>query len=170
MQGSLDLPPIVIRSSRITAALMLLICAGFVAVGIWIVRDPGEDHVAAYLASAFSALGIPLFMWRLVRPDVLTLTPEGINWRSIFRTSSFRWDEVRDFRSYAPSGKTTTKHVGFDFTPSYRTRQGAFAHTARQLTGVDGSLGGGWELGVTDLADLLNNARARWLRSRRQQP
>jgi hypothetical protein len=30
MQGSLDLPPIVIRSSQITAALMLLICAGFV--------------------------------------------------------------------------------------------------------------------------------------------
>jgi hypothetical protein len=30
MQGSLDLLPIVIRSSRITAALMLLICAGFV--------------------------------------------------------------------------------------------------------------------------------------------
>jgi hypothetical protein len=166
MQGSLDLPPIVIRSSRITAALMLLICTGFVAIGIWIVRDPAEDHVAAYLASAFFALGIPLFMWRLVRPDVLTLTPEGINWRSIFRTSSFRWDEVQDFRPYAPSGKATSKHVGFDFSASYHAQHGALSRTARQLTGVDGSLGGGWELGATDLADLLNNARARWRRSR----
>jgi len=38
-QGSLDLPPIVIRSSKRTSSL-LLIAAVFVAIGVGMLRDP----------------------------------------------------------------------------------------------------------------------------------
>jgi len=162
------MPPIVIRSSRMTSALMLLICTGFVAIGVWLIlRGPAKDQIIAYLTMAFFGLGIPLFAWRLIRPDELTLAPEGINWRSVLRTSAFRWDDVQDFRAYAPSSRTVSKHVGFDFTASYRAQRGPLSDATRQLTGVDGSFGGGWELGAAALADLLNDARSRWLRNRK---
>jgi len=39
-QGSLDLPPIVIRWSKRTSSLLLLIAAVFVAIGVGMLRDP----------------------------------------------------------------------------------------------------------------------------------
>jgi hypothetical protein len=33
------------------------------------------------------------------------------------------------------------------------------------MTGVEGSLGTGWELSAADLAELLNKARARWAKN-----
>jgi hypothetical protein len=59
-----------------------------------------------------------------------------------------------------------SKHLGFDFTESYRARTGRFGHTVKAMTSVDGSFGGGWELSAADLADLLNKARARWTTDR----
>ena len=167
MQGSLNLPPVIIRSSRKTAALMLSICAGFVAIGLMMARDPEENPVIAYFVSGFFALGIPLFGWRLIRPDTLTLTPDGVFWQSIFRSVRWKWEEVQDFRAYSPTGKPGSKHVGFDFTDTYREGTSTFSRVSKQVTGVYGSFGDGWELSAADLADLLNNARIRWLRPRK---
>lgn len=167
MQGSLDLPPIVIRSSIFTSLLMLLIAMIFVAIGVWVLRDPTENHTMAYLLIAFFGAGIPLFGWRLVRPDVLTVAPDGITWSTALRTVHWAWDDVQNFRAYSPASRTVSKHLGFDFTDSYRARNGQFSLTAKALTGVEGSFGGGWELGAADLADLLNKARARWSMDRR---
>jgi hypothetical protein len=163
MDGSFDLPPLIIRSSPTTSALMLLIAIGFVAAGLFILRDPTQSRTVAYLCIAFFGAGIPLFAWRLIRPDTLLLAPDGITWHSIFRTHHYQWSDVQRFRPYAPSGKTITKHLGFDFTDSYQARGHQFRGAAKTLTGVEGSLGGGWELSAADLADLLNKARARWL-------
>jgi len=166
MQGSLDQPPIVIRSSQTTSLWMLLISIAFVASGVLIVRDPTQNPVMGYLGIAFFGAGIPLFGYRLIRPDVLTVSPDGIIWRTLFRTFSRRWDDVQDFRPYAPTGRTISKHLGFDFTDSYRLHSKRLRRTAKSLTGVEGSLGGGWELSAADLADLLNNAGTRWTRMR----
>lgn len=165
MQGSLAQPPIIIHSSRLVAAGMLLIVIGFVATGIMMARDPEENPVVAYLVAGFFALGIPVFAWRLFRPDTLMLTPEGIFFQGMRGTDSWSWSEVRDFRPYRPTGKTILKHVGFNFADGERT--GAPGPAAQQLPDVEGSLGNGWELGAADLADLLNRARGLWLRSGR---
>lgn len=163
MEGSIDLPPIVIRSSRWQAAVYLLIAVGFVAIGVWMLKDPRTSPWISYLVIVFFGLGIPIFGYRFIKPDVLTLAPEGIVWRSIFRTARWRWDEVKGFRPYAPTGKTVTKHIGFDFTEAYRGQGAGLRGATRALTGVEGSLGTGWELKPADLCDLLNQARARWL-------
>jgi len=163
MQGSLAQPPIIIRSSRKVAAAMLLIVVGFVATGIMMARDPEENPVIAYLIAGFFALGIPVFAWRIFRPDTLTLTPEGIFFQGMRVTDSWSWSEVRDFRPYRPTGKTILKHVGFNFADGEPNN--VPSHAAQQLPDVEGSLGNGWELGAADLADLLNRARGLWLRS-----
>src|SRR5262249_11806240 len=100
MRGSLGQPPIIVSASRMTAFLLLLIPVGFVVIGLLMARDPGEDAVVAYFMAGFFALCIPPFLWRLVRPDTLTLTPEEIAWQGVFVTKRWRWDEVQDFRAY----------------------------------------------------------------------
>ena len=162
VQGSLDQPPIVIRSSRLYSALMLLIAAGFVAIGAFMLRDPKESATISYLIMIFFGAGIPLFAWQLIRPGVLTLAPEGASWRSPFRTVHYQWNDLQNFRPYKPAGKSISKHLGFDFTDSYRAGHGGSYGLAKTLTGVEGSFGGGWELSAADLAQLLNQARARW--------
>jgi Bacterial PH domain len=160
--GSLDQPPIVIRSSRLYSALMLLIAAGFVAIGAFMLRDPKESATTSYLIMIFFGAGIPLFAWQVIRPGVLTLSPDGVSWRSPFRTVHYQWSDIQTFRPYKPAAKSLSKHLGFDFTDSYRARRGGPYGLAKAMAGVEGSFGGGWELSAADLAELLNQARARW--------
>ena len=77
-QGSLDLPPIVIRSSKRTSSLLLLIAAVFVAIGVGMLRDPTQNPAIGYLEIIFFGAGIPIFGWRLSPPDLLTVAPDGI--------------------------------------------------------------------------------------------
>ena len=167
MQGSLNAPPIVIGSSRTYAALMLVIAAVFVAIGAFMLRDPKESATISWLIMIFFGAGIPLFAWQLIRPSVLTLVPDGVSWRSPFRTVHYRWDDLQNFRPYKPAAKSISKHLGFDFTDSYHAKRGGPYGLAMVMTGVEGSLGGGWELGAAELAELLNQARAQWVVGRR---
>jgi len=160
MEGDLDQPPVVIRSSQRTSWWLLIASVVFVAGGVLMLRDPTQNPIVGYLAIIFFGAGIPIFAWRLIRPEVLTVSPDGLTWRSAFRTMHFRWDAVQRFRAYSPTG-TISKHVGFDFTDS-QTQSKGLRQTAKALTGVEGALGSGWELSAADLADLLNAARARW--------
>jgi hypothetical protein len=162
MQGNLDLPPVIISTSRATSARMLLIAVVFVAIGAFMLRDPHESRWFAWLMMGFFGLGIPLFGWRLLRPDQLRLAPDGLTWRSALRTSRFRWDELGNFRAFSPGGMTESKHLGFDFTESYRGQGGGARRTAKAMTGVEGAFGDGWELSAAELAELLNKARAKW--------
>ena len=143
---------------------MLLIAAAFVAIGVFMLRDPKEDPTISYLIIVFFGAGIPLFTWQLIHPGVLTLSPDGVSWRSPFRTVHYQWDDLQNFRPYKPTSKTISKHLGFDFTDSYRARHGGAYGLAKSLAGVEGSFGGGWELRAAELADLLNQARARWVK------
>jgi len=143
---------------------MLIISIIFVAAGVLILKDPKQDPMVGYLGIALFGLGIPIFVWRLIRPEILILAPDGITWRSAFRTSHWPWSELQSFRPYSPAGQSM-KHLGFDFTDSYHTRNKHLRRTVKAITGVEGSLGGGWELSAADLADLLNKARIKWAAS-----
>jgi hypothetical protein len=164
MRGNLDNPPVVVRTSRWKALWGLLGSIFFVGAAIAILRDPAkQSHFwIAYAGAAFFGLGIPIFIALLLRPHTLEIGPSGLVWRNLFRTESFRWRDVRDFRPYRPSAKVITPAIGFDFADDYKPQQRRFRWVVRQCTGVAGSLGSGWELNAAELANLLNAARARW--------
>jgi hypothetical protein len=86
VQGSLDLPPLVIRSSRGTSLLLLLIAVVLVVIGAGMQRDPTQNPAIGYLEIIVFGAGIPIVGWRLIRPDLLTVTPDGITWRGVLRT------------------------------------------------------------------------------------
>jgi hypothetical protein len=166
MQGSLDSPPIIVRSSKWTALWMLVVSILFVGIFVLMLRDPNTTKqsqlLIAYTGTGFFGLGILVFLTRLLRPDTLEIAPHGLILCSLVRSMSFRWEDVRDFRSYRPTARVRSPHVGFDFADNYKPGKRASRLALRQFAGVEGSLGGGWELDATELAHLLNSARARW--------
>ena len=141
---------------------MLLITTGFVAIAVFMLRDPAQNHIIAYFSMIFFGAGIPLFAWRLIRPEVLTVSPNGMTWRGTFKTVHWTWKDIQGIRAYRPSSKMISEHVGFNFTESYHQRHRGIYRVAKAIAGVEGSIGGGWELKAIDLAELLNKARARW--------
>lgn len=159
MKGSLDNPPIIICASRWKSAFYLLICSGFVAIDAAALIAVRPQPWWAWLGLVFFGFGIPLFLWRFVRPDTLELSPEGILWRSLWRVSSWSWGEVTGFRPIVVS--LASRHVGFDFTDRKVATQLRAINAG--LAGMEGSLGAGWELGPERLAELLNSARAKWV-------
>jgi len=162
MKGSLETPPIVIRAARWKSLLYLLICFFFAGIGA-IALATGNMSLAfwwAYVSVVFFGLGVVLFGWRILRPDTLALSPEGIFWRSLWRTIRWSWREVSNFR-IVPLGPST-QQVGFDFTAAHEGQARLRAINAA-VAGVEASLGGGWELAPAKLCDLLNAARAKWL-------
>lgn len=141
---------------------MLILSMAFVAAGIGILRDPYQNHAMGYVGIVLFGLCIPLFAWRLLRPDILTLAPDGITWRNAIRTTHWQWSDLERFRAYSPAGRSRSQHVGFDFTERHHAETRGLRRTAKAIAGVEGSVGGGWELGAAELAELLNKAWIRW--------
>jgi|SRR5215471_10635555 len=170
MQGSLDSPPVVILTSRAKAALIAAIAGLFVAIFVEaltsgdIARMSWFKQFWMYAGLILFGLGLPLMLFRLIRPDRIILSPDGIRWLSTLRRQNWRWGELQHFRPY----KVTrfSSHVGFNFTEEYKRLK-----TMRQVSsflsgGVEGSFGGGWELSPRQMAALLNDAKQRWDLSR----
>lgn len=164
MQGSLDSPPVIVRSSQRTTLWMLLVSILFTGASITMLREPAKQSQLwiDYACAVFFGLGIPIFSARLFRPDTLFIGPSGLVWRSVFRSMSLRWHDVRNFRPYRPTALVRSAHIGFDFADDYKPEQHGSRGVVRQLTSVEGSFGGGWELDAAELAKLLNGARAKW--------
>ena len=92
--------------------------------------------------------------------DALSVAPDGITWCGVFRTVHWIWDDVHNFRPYAPTGRTISKHLGFDFTDRHHGRSGAPLKVVKAMTGVEGSLGTGWQLSAADLRGAQQGAGA----------
>ncbi len=162
MQGSLDAPPVVIRAAGWKSLLYLLICLFFAGIGaVAIATEPSSPaYWWAYVSVLFFGLGVMVFAWRLVKPDTLSLSPEGILWRSLWRTVRWSWREVGNFR-VVPLGPSTLQ-VGFDFTDAQAGQRRLRAVNAA-VAGYEASFGAGWELRPETMCALLNAARARWI-------
>jgi hypothetical protein len=122
MQGSLDNPPVVVRISRMGSVIGFVLCALMV-------------HFRLYLFG----IGLVYFGWQLLDPNMITLAPDGLGWKTTFRRRYWSWDQVCNFRPL-PWGQ-----FGWD---------------------VDGKcynvFGFGWEMSTRKLVELLNAARSRW--------
>jgi hypothetical protein len=160
MQGDLNLPPIVIRKSRAKSLLMIAVSAGFCALLFWTWKSNPTQSSSWIILSGLVmfALGCPLFAWEVIRPEQLTLSPAGLQWRSLRKTLTYKWDQLSEFSVFSIRG---SKLIGFSVT-------GTGANTSLlgrfnvALTGNSAALPGLWEIKPEELADILNSARAKW--------
>jgi len=122
MQGNLDEPPVVIRISRIASLIGFVLCAVMV-------------HFRIYLFG----IGLIYFGWQLLDPNMITIAPDGLGWKTTFRRQHWAWNQVCNFRPM-PWGQ-----FGWD------------------ADGKSHSIFGfGWEVGTRKIVELLNTARSRW--------
>ena len=160
MHGSLEQPPIVIRGSRARALVLTLICAGFVAIGAAYVSGPKGSDPAMGFVMVFFGLGLPVALWMLVAPSRLEIGPTGIAESVLWRTTRMSWDEVYNFRPVAMG--LSNRFIGFDYLVPPR-KGGGLRRLNAALVGAQGALQAGWEIDSQAVANLLNQARERWL-------
>lgn len=153
MRGSLDDPPIIIRTARWKAVLHLGAVVLVAAIMSPLARTPLWNNPLAFMLYAiFGALAVAS-VWELVWPGRLVIDAEGFSQRDLWRTRRWSWSEARHFR---PAENRFYDFVGFDSVP------GA---APRRTGGIDG-LNQDWELEPRALAALMNGARARWFAAR----
>jgi hypothetical protein len=141
MQGSIEKPPIVIRSSKRACLIGFAICAGFILFRCYVFWQTGWPlQFGPYIWPALAGAWALLFVLLYLLPATLEISPQGLAYRgSIGRRMRWRWAEIDNFRA---------KEFGF---VSFESISG------------DGALGPCWEGGAAQVADILNKARSRWV-------
>ena len=161
MSGSIEQPPVIVLGNRWLWGRLI---SGTVLALLWTLPHVIADGVKSnpiidYLIPALVVYSLMLVTWNAIAPTRLTISPEGINLKSLWRSRHWAWAEAGNFRAVTYNRKT---FVGFD-------QMGASAknpHTRRyisRVTGSDATLVGATRMPAEDLAKLLNRARDRWL-------
>jgi uncharacterized membrane protein YhaH (DUF805 family) len=166
MQGSLDQPPIVVRATRARAIWLVIGSAIFVAIGIFL-WSPTDSAVARLFCIGFFGLCGIIGLGILIAPPRLEIGPSGLTQTALWRTNKFAWTDVHNFRPTIIG--LTNKVVGFDYLTT-RQKGAALRGLNTALAGVQGSLQPGWEIAPQALANLLNDARERWLGAAKDTP
>jgi hypothetical protein len=158
MQGNLEQPPIIIYSSA-QKSLALMVGCGLAAAMCWF--DLSLSASATRAASGLVAFGLGMVYcaWLFLSPNVLTLSPAGLILQTRWRNARWSWDQVSHFRALRVH--IASSYIGFDLAEQ-SSEPVSFTQYYVRYAGANDSLGGGWEIGARQLADLLNSARAHW--------
>lgn len=149
--GSLDHPPLIVRSSRWKALATLAV--GLVFGFFWGRTNP---HAGAAWDFAFhwaiAALIVGFGVFRLIKPSRLELSPTGLVWFTGIQTVRYAWSDFSGFAvETRPKGGS---YAGFTLAEKTAQRSA--------FSALSGSLGGGWDISVEELVVNLNDARRRW--------
>jgi hypothetical protein len=153
--------PIIIRQSRVRAALLTLGSAAFVAGGGWsLLLARAGDRLVLGLSTAFFGVCLATGLMMLLWPGRLVVDQRGITQTSLRRTHHFAWRDVDNFRVWRVG--LTNRFVAFDYlgpTPDRR-----FLRAFNRAMGADAALAPGWTMRAEELAALLNEARQVWMK------
>src|SRR6185295_6098626 len=147
MQGSLDTPPIIVRTSRRISSVGLVTCSIVLYLSLISVIRFGWAPPAAF--------GLAYFAWQLIDPMTLRLAPDGLTWGNTFGSRFWSWAEIGNFR-------ISFGFVGCDLFDR-NLAMGWLRPINATVSGSHGVLGFGWEVKSVELVKLLSAARSRWL-------
>ena len=160
MLGSIDSPPIVIVTARWKYVLLLAMCVALAGLCFSVAWHGTQARL--YLGAVFFGMAAPLMLWRILLPERLEISPNGLTWFTGRKTMTYGWREFAVFRAFRPSSRSLTKSfVGYDYVPDHPKR-GKLTALNHVLVGLDGSFGGQWEISADKVASLLNEARLKW--------
>jgi hypothetical protein len=141
VQGSLDAPPIILRSSRIIPLV------GAVGVGVLAASKLPSTFAIIGLASTVLIAGLPILF-----PSKLVLEPGSLTLKSFAKTQHWSWDDIGNFRvkDFGTIMFDAVERVTYEDDPNYLEKTPPI---------VPASLWFGWD---KDAVDILEAARARW--------
>jgi hypothetical protein len=149
--------PFTLYPNRGKTVLVLVVCLAFVAVDVLLIHDRTPKYWFTLIL--FSLAALVMLVQLLPGSGSLTVSRDGIEVRSLFRTHRYRWSELSEFGVYRVRGNT---FVGFNFSPEYR-RSAAGRALARAFAGYEGSLPESFGLRAQDLAALLAYHHSQWV-------
>ena len=145
--------PITLRPNPMKMGLLFLVCAVFVAIGVWMVRD---GQLMGYLPLGFFALGLPVFALQLLpNAAYLHVRADGFTFCSLFRAHTFQWRDVQEF-SAARIG--TNQMVVWNFAADY-VASARVRGASKAFSGYEAALPDTYGMKAQALADLLNRIR-----------
>lgn len=128
---------------------MLLLCSLLVTTGIWMIEN---GQKLGWLPAIFFGLGILVsIITMLPNASYLKLHRNGFTQVTMFRSSTFRWEDVREF-SVGSVG--LNKMVMLDFVPSWH-ESSKLKDVAHSMSGHDGALPDTYGLSAEKLVALL---------------
>jgi len=151
--------PMKLLPSRLKMLGILAICSMFVAIGVFL-RE--KEPVFGPLIAAFFGLGAVVILAQMSRNAAfLELTKDGFTFSALFRQQTYDWRDVAGFQVATMRGH---RMVGWNFAPGYAAHAGA-RRLASRLTGIEGALPDTYGRKAEDLAELMNELKARAARS-----
>jgi hypothetical protein len=147
-----------LRPGRLRNFVFLIGGAGFTA-GAWWLSD--EHQVVGWLGVIFFGAGAVAFAILLLPgASFLKLTRDGMTVVSLFRRSTYRWDDIDSFGVMSLEKFGGTKYVGIIFSASYQGHKIGRKMVAT-MTGFQGGLPDTYGMSADDLVDLLSDWRLR---------
>ena len=163
----------VLRPRKLKWILVLLASAGFVAIGLAMLRDPDvQPRFMVYLTIGFFGLcGFAALLQLIPGSSLLRLTPDGLTIRAMWRETTYRWSDIERFgvgQFSTIHGPFRQRHrmVGIDFVPGYPRGKiaGQLMRASSGISGFQGALPDNYGRDYQELADYLNQLRARYTR------
>jgi hypothetical protein len=160
----------VLRPRKRKWALVLLLCLGFVAGGVMMLRDPHPDRFGGYFCIVFFGTCAVAALIQLVpRSSFLHIDSEGLTVRTMWRTQSLRWSDIERFGV----GEFSTSHgfvrqshhlIGYDYSASYPHAEQwrRLKSMSRGISGFEAALPDNYGWDYAELAEHLNTLKARY--------
>lgn len=143
----------VIEGSRVKAGFVLLISLAFVAIGVFLLRQPDVSRSVAWLCLAFFGVCALVGLASLVKPNRIALREHGFTATALWRSFDVAWDDVEDFHVWKnPAAHQTL--AAWRYRPG-REPRGPLAAMSESL-GAQGSVPGGYGMSTPALVALLN--------------
>jgi len=109
---------LVFEGNRLKTFLLLLGCAMFLFVGIFLAQDGDRWAIPVIMIAAFACL---MLLSMLVPGNFrLTIDSSGVKLKSPFRSMNLAWSDVDEFYvGYAHTGPSTAKLIWMKYSESY---------------------------------------------------
>ncbi len=150
------LKPITYTSSPLKMLGLLAGSLTFVCIGLFLVISEGTKE--GWLAIGFFGLGIPIAIFRMIKPSKLELTLQGFVEHTRRHAKFYNWVDVTEFRvrKISTSGPLGPKFVSFDI---YEEEGKALSSIAKTLSGNNAMISDTYGMSAKDLADIMNTYR-----------
>ena len=153
--------PATFRTSRIKVAVLLTSSVAFVATGVWMAS---EKPLIGYLCIVFFGLCALVFTVQLhPNSSYLTVSPDGFTFCALFRQTFVPWSQTTEF---VVVNVRNHQMVGWNYALGYQGQK-AGRVLAKAIAGVEAALPDTYGIKASDLANLMNDARRRYVPSTR---
>ncbi|MEM9896896.1 MAG: STM3941 family protein [Bacteroidota bacterium] len=141
---------IILKPNKLKNGLLFFVCAAFVALGVFLLD---KEFKVAVVSIGFFGLGVIISLIQL-HPNAshLKLTKEGVEVRSMFRSSFTKWSHITNLREGDIKG---TKMILFDFTEDYED-DSVVGAMGRRITNNRGAVQSMYNISTSALLSLMN--------------